>query len=258
MIGVDIEATRKLLINGQRINQRKLDEYRELKITKSMVPSANGSAEVKLGNTHVIAGVKIEMGEPFSDSPNEGVLMVAAEYIPFASPEFESGPPGEQPIETSRVVDRAIRESKAIDFKKLCIKEGEKVWMIYVDIDVLNNDGNIIDACSIAAAAALKDAKIPEIVDDKADNENAKEHLDMSGIPISVTVLKVGNSIIVDPNKSEYESLDARLTIGTIDTKDGIKLCSMQKGGSHGFSMDELEKIIDIAIEKSEIIRQKI
>ncbi|KAF0176726.1 MAG: exosome complex component RRP42 [Nitrospirae bacterium] len=203
----------------------------------------------------MVAGVKLGAGEPFSDRPDEGVLIVNAELLPLASPEFEPGPPGAQAIELARVVDRAIRESKCIDFKKLAINE-EKVWMIYVDIDVLDDDGNLIDAAGLAAVAALSSAQMPSLEDEKINIGKKTGPLPMSGLPISATFVKINNRLMADPNIAEYKAIDARLTVGTIDKPEGIKLCSMQKGGSQGLTIEEVEQIIDMAIEKGEELRK--
>ena len=55
-------------------------------------------------------------------------MMTSTELAPLADQSFDPGPPREQSIELSRVVDRGIRESRMIDFEALCIEEGEKVW----------------------------------------------------------------------------------------------------------------------------------
>ena len=83
------------------------------------------------------------------------------ELIPLASPDFESGPPREKAIELARVVDRGIRESETIDMAKLCITPEEKVWIVFIDVHVLDYDGNLFDACSLAASAALGCTIVP-------------------------------------------------------------------------------------------------
>ena len=84
---------------GKRIDDRTPETYREIKIQLGVIEKANGSAQVFLGKSKVLAGVKIETGEPFPDTPEEGVLTVNAELVPLASPLFEAGPPGEAAIE---------------------------------------------------------------------------------------------------------------------------------------------------------------
>src|SRR3990167_7617811 len=124
-----------LLNADTRLDGRKLTEYRTpIEVEYGVVKTAEGSARVKIGDTEVIAGVKMEVGEPYPDTPDEGTLIVGAELIPLSNPDFESGPPSIEAVELSRVVDRGLRESHAVDFGKLCIKKGEKVWTILLDI----------------------------------------------------------------------------------------------------------------------------
>ena len=152
-----------LALTGKRMDGRKLDEFRKIEIETDVIHNAEGSARVKVGKSEVIAGIKMGTGEPFPDRADEGVLMTGAELSPLASAKFETGPPSEEAIELARVVDRGIRESHMIDLKKLCIKKGEKVWMVFVDMQIINHDGNLIDCASIAAVAALSNAKMPGV-----------------------------------------------------------------------------------------------
>ena len=85
--------------------------------------------------------------------------MITAEFSPMASELFEKGPPSIEAIELARIIDRGIRESEVIDVKKLCIKEGEKVWSVMIDLYPMNNGGNLIDACALAAMAAPRPPK---------------------------------------------------------------------------------------------------
>ena len=119
---------------NMRYDGRKLEEYRPVSVEYNVVNSAEGSARVKIGGTEVIAGIKMSMEKPFSDTPDEGTLMVGVELLPMSNPEFELGPPGIQAVELARVVDRGIREAKAIDVKKMVVVAGEKVWGVSVDM----------------------------------------------------------------------------------------------------------------------------
>src|SRR5438093_4063607 len=176
----------EVIEKGRRIDGRKLDQFRDIHITPDYIKKAEGSALVKLGNTMVLAGVKMEVGTPFPDTPNEGILIVNSEFTPVASPDFELGPPSEDAIELSRIVDRGIRESKAIEVDKLVIKEGEKVWAIFVDLHMLNHDGNILDAAALAAITALSHTKIPKLEKDKAVRGEYQGKLPVVHHPVNV------------------------------------------------------------------------
>jgi len=238
-----------LLKEGKREDGRKVDDLREIKTDVGCIESADGSARVKLGKTEVIAGVKIIPGTPFPDTPDSGVLTMGAELIPMAHASFESGPPGEDAIELARVVDRGIRESQMIDVKKLCITPGEEVWMCFVDIYALDYDGNLFDAANIAAVLALKTAVIPMAQYNKGENVP----LPVTCTPISITSVKIGNDLILDPNFDEEMISSARLTV-TTDDKGNFR--AMQKGGKGSITRDDLSLCLDRAVEKGKAVRK--
>jgi exosome complex component RRP42 len=240
----------KLLSKGVRIDGRKFDEIRPITIEKNYIMSAEGSARVHLGNTDVIAGVKLIVGQPFGDTPNKGVLTTNAELIPLASETFESGPPGRPAIELARVVDRGIREGQAVDMEKLCIEPEKEVWIMFIDIHVLDYDGNLFDAANIAAMAALKSAVVPAKRADKGEDFP----LPVMHEPISVTAVKIGEHILVDPTYDEEIVADARLTATTNEKGD---LCAMQKGGEGSFTVDEVFKMVEQSKRLGAEVRSK-
>ncbi len=245
----DVTAKRikKYLSEGNRFDGRKADEFRGIIIEKNVSKNAEGSARVKIGKTEVVVGVKMDVSTPYPDSQDKGNLIVTAELLPLSSPRFENGPPKFPTIELGRIIDRGIRESKFIEFEKLCIKKGEKVWNIYIDIYSINDDGNLIDAAGIGAVVALKQAKIPKY-DEKEEKvlfgELSKESVPLSAnVPIAITVHKVGNNFIVDPTLEEEDVSDVRVTIGS---SKGI-ISSLQKGDEKSLSIEEFHHILDIS-----------
>ncbi|MFH1591697.1 MAG: exosome complex protein Rrp42 [archaeon] len=246
----------KALNKGQRIDGRKHDEFRPVTVEKGVSANAEGSARVKIGHTEVVAGVKMLVERPYPDRPDAGSMMIGVELLPLSNPEFEMGPPGIKAIEIARVVDRGIRESNAIDTKALCIEAGEKVWMVSVDICSMNDEGNLLDASSLATLAAIQDAVFPEF-DGKTANYKKKtdKKVPLLKEPIEVTVLKIGEHYIVDPTTDEEKVLDARVTVAV--TEDN-KICAMQKGGDFTLQADEVHKMVDIAISKTQELRSKL
>jgi len=241
-------------LNGKRLDERKADEFRKITIEKNPIEKAEGSALVKLGITQAIVGVKMEVKAPFPDTPNEGVLMVGCELSPLASPEYEKGPPTENSIEVARLVDRTIRESHAIDLEKLCITKGEKVWIVNVDIHVIDNGGNLVDAATLAAVTALMNAKMPKYEDDKVViGEKTNKKVPLTCKPVSVTHIKIGENLFVDPTEDEESVATARLTVGS---KDDGNICSLQKGGTEGLTMKELEHILEKSVEIGKQLRK--
>jgi len=240
-----------LALQKKRIDGRSFDEYRKIEIERGYVSEKScGSALVRLGDTKVLVGISMDVGEPYPDSPEEGVMTVGAELRPLASPKFESGPPDPVSIEIARVVDRGIRESKAIDLEKLFIEE-EKVWIVFIDIHVLDHMGNLIDASGIAAISALLNAKIPKFEDGEVIRGEFKEKLPVREIPIPCTTAKIGNALVFDPNLDEEYAMDARLTVTTTDT-----INAMQKGGYGSLTEKEVFDIVEKSFEKAKEIRK--
>jgi exosome complex component RRP42 len=279
----------KLAEQGKRVDGRTFDQYRTIEIETNVVNKAEGSARIKIGNTQVLVGIKMDLGEPFSDTPDCGVLSTAAEFVPLASPDFESGPPREDAIELARVVDRGVRESEVVDIHKLVLTPAEKVWIVFIDIHILDYDGNLFDAASLGALAALSTTRIPvtrfmqagtltkedlqawytgtsisEIkelldnpeLDDFIVNKNKGSIKDialpMTEPPISCTAIKINDYVMFDASLDEETIADVRLTVATDHNGD---LRAMQKGLSGSFSREEIQKVINGALDNGKKIR---
>ncbi|MCW4053085.1 MAG: exosome complex protein Rrp42 [Candidatus Bathyarchaeota archaeon] len=245
----------ELINSGKRLDGRSLLDHRKIKLEVGLIEKAEGSARVLLGKTEVLVGVKIQIGEPFSDTPNDGVMTVNAELVPLASPLFEPGPPNEDAIELARVVDRGIRESRAINVEKLCLEPGKKVIIVFIDLYVLNHDGNLIDASAIAALAALLNTKMfkYELEEGEVQVKPGYTPLPMQNHPIAVTFAKINGRLVVDPCSEEEQVMDTRLTI-TVD-KDG-EICAIQKGGTGLFAVEQILELAKVAVKKASEIRK--
>jgi len=249
-----------LIKKGLRVDGRKLNEYREITIIPNYISKAEGSAYAKIGGTLVIAGLKVGIGTPYPDTPNCGVITVNAEFVPFASPTFEPGPPDENAIELARVIDRSIRELKVIDLEKLAIIPGEKVYILWLDIYVFDHDGNLLDTSMLAAITTLLTARIPKAVIKENGktvelNKEVREPLPITNKVVTVSIGKVNEKFIVDPNIDEEQVLDCRLAISV--SEDG-KIAGMQKMGSGTFTVNEVVEAVKIAKEASKTLFDKI
>lgn len=245
---------KELLTKGKRLDGRRVDQFREIEIQKNIIEKANGSSLVSLGNTQVMAGVKVSTGPPFPDTPNKGLLVVNAEVLPLASAYAEVGPPDENAIELARVVDRGVRESEMIDLEKLCIIEGKLVYSVFVDVNILNIDGNLFDATSFAVVSALRTTKIPkyEVQNDKPIPTGETIPLPVRKTPISVTLARIEDVLLVDPNSEEEAVMDARITFATDDEGN---ICAGQKGEPGSLSPEQVMEAARIAVEKGKEIR---
>jgi exosome complex component RRP42 len=241
-----------LLKEGRRLDGRSLLEMRPFEVTADVIEKAEGSAQIKLGDTTIIVGVKGQIGAPFPDTPDQAVQIVNMELAPIASPFFEPGPPQKPAIELARVVDRGIRESEAVqlDHPSLVIKEGEHVWILFADVYIIDHHGNLFDASILAAMAALMVAKLKKMVVDEEGNlqetEDETVPVPLNRLVASLTFGKIDNYIILDPSLDEERCLTSRFTIAM--TEDGL-VCSMQKGEAGTFSKEEIFKMLDFAKE---------
>ncbi len=248
------EITRQSIADLIKIDKREdgrdLTEYRDITIETDVISKAEGSARVKLGGTQVIVGIKPQIGTPFPDTPDLGVLMTNCEMLPMADPSFEPGPPSEDSIELARVVDRGIRESQLVDLDQLCVEEGKHVWMLFIDLHIIDNCGNLFDACELAVMAALKSTKLPvaNIVDDEIVlSEDETFDLPINNELALCTFVKISDKMVIDPTLDEERVASARLNVGV--TKDG-HICSMQKGGEEPLTKDEIFYCVNTAVGK--------
>jgi exosome complex component RRP42 len=227
-----------LAAEGKRLDGRGPDDYRPVSVEPGFVASADGSALVRIGDTAVLAGVKLEPGKPFPDTPNAGVLTTNAELIPLSNAIFEPGPPQPGAIEVSRVVDRAIRAAETIDLTRLCVTPGEKSWVCYVDIHVLDHSGNLIDAASLAAVSALAHATVPA---KRFEIAPADYPLEVNHYPVECTFVRLGDTLVVDPTFDEERAAQGRITVAT---DEAGRVVAMQKGLIGAFSPDDVKDVV--------------
>jgi exosome complex component RRP42 len=238
-----------LMLNGKRVDGRSFDQVRDIVLETNVIDKAEGSAWVKYGETEVLVGVKLQAGAPFPDSPDEGVIITSLELNPLASPEFEAGPPKEAAIEMARVTDRGIRESGAIDLKELCITKGEEVWIIFIDIHVLNDAGNIQDASSLGAIAALMTTTVPA----ERTGKGKDRAMPMKDTPLAITLVNIGGSMMVDPGLDEETVCDTKITI--VSNQNG-SISGMQKSGNGALTEEQALHAVKVACEKAAELRK--
>ncbi|MEM3031073.1 MAG: exosome complex protein Rrp42 [Candidatus Micrarchaeia archaeon] len=241
---------RDLAKAGKRADDRAFDAFRQITVEKGVLTSTEGSARVKWGKTQVLAGIKFDVATPFKDRPDEGVLSTNSELLPLASPTFEPGPPDERSIELARVVDRGIRSANVVDLKSFYLDEG-KVLALYIDLYVLDHDGNFIDASALAAMAALANTKFPKVEAGEIIRGEYAGELKLGNKVVATTFAKIGNALLLDPSLDEETAMDGRITIATTEKS----VCAIQKGGMGGFTRPELDRLFDLALAKGHELR---
>lgn len=246
----------ELLAEDKRLDGRTPQDIRKIDIKTNVIQKAEGSAMVSMGATRIIAGVKVGIGEPYSDRPNEGVFTVNAELLPLASKSFEPGPPSQEGVELARIVDRSVRESRAIDLEKLCLIPGQKAYIIFTDFYVLDYDGNYFDPAVLAAVAALSTARLPKYKVAKGQLEKKEETIPLSlrTTPVSITIGLIKDKMLVDPSLAEQSSLDASLVV-TFDSEGNM--CAVQKNSSGYIPLDQMKNILTVAKERTDFIRSR-
>lgn len=179
-------------------------------------------------------------------------------------------------IYTSRMLEKALRKSRAVDTEGLCIVAGEKVWAIKVNVRVLDQEGNTLDCACLAAMAALLHFKRPDVsvIGDDVIIHPVHEKIPISlgihHIPICVTFAFFDNceKHVIDPILIEEVVSDAQCSLVVNIHRE---LCTLSKAG--GSSIDpekillcasiaacraeELTKIIKDAIEEDRLCGSK-
>ena len=171
---------------------------------------------------------------------------------------YEYGPPKFEAVEIGRLVDRGIRESKYIQLDKLCIKEGEKVWNIFIDVYSINDDGNLLDAAFIGALAALRDAKVPvyDSENDKIDYDKESKTnvpLNEDKMPLNFGIYQIGDYIFFDPTIEEEAASEGRLILA-VTPGNPIKICSMQKGNTLEIGSEKFAEMLELIEKKHKIL----
>ncbi|KAL0906366.1 hypothetical protein M5K25_024856 [Dendrobium thyrsiflorum] len=246
-----------------RVDGRSPVDYRQLTIKFGR---EDGSSEVQLGETHVIGFVSGQIIQPYRDRPNEGTLAIFTEFSPMADPAFEPGRPGEFAIELGRLIDRGLRESRAVDMESLCIVAGKLVWAIRVDLHILDNGGNLIDTANIAALAALLTYRKPECTLGGENGQDVVVHdpevreplpLIIHHMPVAVTFafFNEGDAMVIDPTHKEEAIMGGRMT-ATLNSNGDV--CAVQKAGGDGVSLSVITHCLRLAALKAVDITSKI
>ncbi|XP_065879020.1 exosome complex component RRP45A-like [Euphorbia lathyris] len=251
------------LVSDLRIDGRNPMEYRKVTIKFG---KEDGSSEVQLGHTHVMGFVTSQLVQPYRDRPNEGSLSIFTEFSPMADPSFEPGRPGESAVELGRIIDRGLRESRAVDTESLCILAGKLVWAIRIDLHILDNGGNLVDTANIAALAALMTFRRPECTLGGEDGQEVIVHppeekeplpLIIHHLPIAVTFafFNSEHTMVVDPTHNEEAVMGGRMTITANANGD---ICAIQKAGGEGVSQSDILRCLRLASRNAESLTKKI
>uniref|UniRef100_A0A672L929 Exosome complex component RRP45 n=1 Tax=Sinocyclocheilus grahami TaxID=75366 RepID=A0A672L929_SINGR len=246
----------KAIEEKKRLDGRQTYDYRNIKISFG---TDYGCCIVELGRTRVLGQVSCELVPPKDSRPTEGIMFFNLELSPMASPAFEPNRQSELLVMLNRQLERCLRNSKCIDTESLCVVSGEKVWQIRVDVHVLNHDGNLMDAASIAAISALSHFRRPDVAIQGRDitvfspEERDPIPLSIYHMPICVSFafFLQGSYLLVDPCEREERVKDGLLVIAMNKHRE---ICSIQSSGGIMLLKDQVLRCSKIAsVKVSEI-----
>lgn len=100
-----------------------------------------------------------ELAAPKVESPDCGFVIPNVGLSPLCSPKFRPGPPSVQAQVITKLIDDILTNSQVIDLHDLCICKDKLAWVLYCDLECIDCDGSLIDACVGALMAALTTCK---------------------------------------------------------------------------------------------------
>ncbi|XP_070554267.1 exosome complex component RRP45-like isoform X2 [Ptychodera flava] len=249
---VEREFILNCIRNSKRLDGRQAYDFRHIKVSFG---KDRGCCEVQLGDTRVLSQVSCDIIQPRQNRPTEGTMYFNVELSPMASPTFELGRQSEFAVELIRLLEKTVRDSRAIDTESLCIIAGEKVWEIRVDVHVLNHDGNIVDCVTMAAISALSHFRRPDVsvVGEEVQVHSPDDHdpvpLSVHHLPVSVTFayFDQGKHLLVDPTDKEERVMDGNMIISMNIHRE---ICSVQMSGDMLLVKDQILRCTQISVVK--------
>ncbi|KAH8304126.1 hypothetical protein KR059_001027, partial [Drosophila kikkawai] len=219
---------------NQRFDGRRSNECRDVELTFG---SDWGTVAVSLNDTKVLAQVTCDMGAPTTSRPYEGKLQLNVSIGGVAFLDEMQSTYDQRFLTLNSQLERTFRSSRCLDLESLCVAAEKHVWCIRVDINVLNHDGNLYDASTIATLAALMHFRRPDVTyaDDELRIYTEKERelipLLFLHYPVSVTycIYKSNPQPLVDPTLLEENAADSVIVLSFNSYQE---LCTLNAGGT--------------------------
>src|SRR5512136_1866753 len=207
---------------GLRLDGRKADELRHVKLEVGVLPNADGSAYIEHGKNKILAGVygPREVHPKHLALPDRTVLKCRYHMAPFSVQERKSPAPSRREIELSKVIRESLEPAIFMEYYPRT--------MIDVFIEVLQADGGTRCASITAAALALADAGIP-----------------MRDLVVACAAGKVDSSVVLDLDDVEDKLGVADVPLALMPNLNAVTL--LQMDGL--LSLEEFETAVDFAME---------
>eukprot|EP00088_Acartia_fossae_P006253 TRINITY_DN1288_c0_g1_i1.p1 TRINITY_DN1288_c0_g1~~TRINITY_DN1288_c0_g1_i1.p1 ORF type:complete len:408 (+),score=92.95 TRINITY_DN1288_c0_g1_i1:43-1266(+) len=244
------------LWEGKRIDGRSTLETRDLDIVYGL---DWGSVQVTLGKTRVLAQASCQVVEPTFTRPNEGILIINVELTSLAAPRFEGMRNSDDGVELGRLLERTLKESRCVDLESLCIVAEEKVWEVRLDIHVLNHEGNMFDAASIAGLCSLCHFRRPDVTL-KGDVVTIHPLSDRDPVPLGIQHHPVTTTyglfeypggetlFVIDPSRIEEEAILGKMVLGVNGYRE---MCTLHLAGQVVVDKTLILRLANITAEKS-------
>ncbi len=221
-------AERRFIVDGVaqeiRNDGRTSGTFRRIVVETGVLDQTSGSARVRVGSADVSVGVKLQVASPRPDAPGLGFVECGVECAGAVAADAGSS------ADLAQSLSRAWAHGRCLDLAALCIAPGQLCWCVFVDAVVHSADGNLLDVLSIAARAALHNARVPAVravpapsaaADGAADavelevdsDVAAGVPLDLSRVPVCVTLTRIGKHYVVDATREEQLCSSGSLTV---------------------------------------------
>ena len=207
---------------GLRLDGRKPDELRPVKLQVGVISRADGSAYIEHGKNKILAGVygPREVHPKHLALPDRTVVKCRYHMAPFSVQERKSPAPSRREIELSKVIRESLEPAIFMEYYPRT--------MIDIFIEVLQADGGTRCASITAAALALADSGIP-----------------MRDLIVACAAGKVEDKIVLDLMDTEDKMGSADVPVALMPNLNAITL--LQMDGT--LSTDELESAVNLALE---------
>ncbi|KAK8794631.1 hypothetical protein WA158_001612 [Blastocystis sp. Blastoise] len=221
-----------------RTDGRTNKDYRKLELETSLIQQCHGSARVRTVNsgTDVLVAIKLEVITPDEKTPKCGALDVSVDFTASSSLHFRSREFDIESISLANKLSEVLMSSGAVDLESLCIIEKLFAWKLYIDIQILSDDGNLFDIIFYAINAALQTTRLPK-TNPLADLDNGERdfeidddpstyiRLNCKQLPLCITLSQISGKLVVDCSKVEEDCSSCALRVAV--NKEG-KIVSLQ------------------------------
>ncbi|KAH8591784.1 ribosomal protein S5 domain 2-like protein [Bisporella sp. PMI_857] len=221
-----------------RIDGRNFEDFRQVQLEFG---DEYGVSDVRLGKTRVLTKISAEVTTPYPDRPFDGLFTITTALSPMTLPSFSvSGPPSETEILLSRLLEKTIRRSGALDTESLCLLAGKSCFSVRADVHILSADGNLVDAACFGVVSALRHFRRNDI---SVSGEEVTVYTlrEREGVPLSLLHYPLcvtfsfytpapgeEEMVLVDATQLEEHTRDGSCTIGM--NKHG-EVCQIAKLG---------------------------